>query len=223
MSDGSIIGTICALDTETDAYRVPHLVMLGVAARVLSYEWEDVSRLAELRRLRERVRDVQSSDADTGLPNRDRFLDVLEREWRLTARGSVNSILVACQVNVDAAPDGAARTMASLVLKDAAEVLSGTARSTDHVGRTGAMDLAVILVGCHGEEGAQAFLRRYREGVGRVTRGRAVPVSVSCSMLPLADSASAREALEHAERLAREGSPAAAPSRPSPSTGGKDE
>ena len=219
MSDGSIIGTLCALDTETDSYRVPHLVLLGVAARVLSYEWENVSRRAELRRLRERVRDVQNSDADTGLPNRGRFLDLLEREWQLTARGSVHSILVACQVNVDATADGGPTTMASLALKDAAEALSGTARSTDHVGRTGAMDLAVILVGCHGEEGAQAFLRRYREGVRRVTRGRAVPISVSCSMLSLSGSASAREALKHAERLAREGSLATAPSRPSLSTG----
>lgn len=223
MSDGSIIGTLYALDTESDSYRVPHLVMLGVAARVLSYEWEDVSRQAELRRLRERVRDVQSSDAETGLPNRDRFLDLLEREWRLTARGSLHSILVACQVNLDATPDEVPGTIASLALKEAAEVLSGTARSTDHVGRTGAMDLAVILVGCHGDEGAQAFLRRYQEGVRRVTRGRAVPISVSCSMLSLADSASASEALEHAERLAREGSPASALSRPSLSTGGKDE
>jgi GGDEF domain-containing protein len=221
MSDGSIIGTLCALDTEVNSYRVPHLVMLGVAARLLSYEWENVSRRAELRRLRERVRDVQSSDADTGLPNRDRFLDMLEREWRLTARGSVHSMLVVCQVNVDAAQDGVARTMATLALKDAAEVLSGTARSTDHVGRTGAMDLAVILVGCHGLEGAQAFLRRFREGVKRVTRGRAVPISVSCRMLPLADTHSAREALELAERITRERSPADAPSRSSLSTGGK--
>jgi GGDEF domain-containing protein len=223
MSDGSIIGALCALDTDSGAYSSDHLVLLGVAARLLSYEWENVSRRAELRRLRERVRDVHSSDADTGLPNRDRFLDMLEREWRLTARGSVDSILVVCQVKLDAAQDGVARTMATLALKDAAEVLSGTARSTDHVGRTGVMDLAVILVGCHGLEGAQAFLRRFREGVRRVTRGRAVPISVSCSMLPLADSSSAREALEHAERITRESSPADAPSRWSLSAGAKHE
>lgn len=223
MSDGSIIGTLCALDTEPDAYRVHHLVMLGVAARLLSYEWENVNRRAELRRLRERVRDVQSSDADTGLPTRERFLDMLEREWRLTARGSLLSILVVCHVSVDAAQDAVARTMATLALKDAAEVLSGTTRSTDHVGRTGAMDLGVILVGCHGLEGAQAFLRRFRDGVKRVTHGRAVPNSVSCSMLSLADSPSAREALEQAERVARERSPADAPAASSLSTGSTHE
>jgi GGDEF domain-containing protein len=203
MSDGSIVGTLCALDTETDTYGSEHQVMLGVAARLLSYEWENVSRRAELRRLRERVRDVQNSDADTGLPNRERFLDLLDREWRLTARGSVQSILVVCHVHVDGREDGLVESMATLGLKDAADVLSGTMRSTDHVGRTGAMELAAILVGCHGVEGAEAFLRRFREGVKRVTRARAMPISVSCSLLALADSPSASEALEHAERVAR--------------------
>lgn len=210
MTDGSIVGTLCALDTDTDAYRRDHLAMLGVAARLLSYEWESVSRRAELRRLKERVRDVQSSDADTGLPNREHFLDLLDREWRLTARGSVQSILVACHVRVDAPQDGLGETTATLALKDAAEVLSGTARSTDHVGRTGRMDLAAILVGCHGAEGAQAFIRRFQAAIERVTNGRAAPISAFCSMRALAESPSAGEALEHAERIARNTSTAKA-------------
>jgi GGDEF domain-containing protein len=204
MSDGSIIGTLSAFDTETDAFGDLHQVLLGVAARVLSYEWENVNRLAELRRLREQVRDVHTSDVDTGLSNRARFLDALEREWRLTARGSVQSILVVCHLHVDAAQSEVVGTISTLALKDAAEVLVGTIRSTDHVGRTGTMDLAVVLVGCHGLTGAQAFLRRFREGVRRVTSGRAAPISVSCSVLPLVDSPSAQLALEHAERTARE-------------------
>jgi GGDEF domain-containing protein len=204
MSDGSIMGTLCALDTGTGTYTSRHQVLLGVAARLLSYEWENVSRRAELRRLRERVRDVEHSDADTGLPNRERFLDLLEREWQLTARGSVQSILVVCSVDVDGPEAERAGSMATLGLKDAADVLSGTARSTDHVGRTGAMDLAAILVGCHGLEGAEAFVRRFRDGVSRVTQARAMPIVVACSMLPLSDSASAGEALERAEREARD-------------------
>lgn len=206
MSDGSIVGTLCALDTDTETYSSDHLVMLGVAARLLSYEWENVSRRAELRRLKERVRDVQNSDADTGLPNRESFVDLLDREWRLTARGSVQSVLVACHVSVDAPQDGSGERMATLALKDVAEVLSGTTRSTDHVGRTGTMDLAAILVGCHGVEGAQAFLRRFQAGVKRVTHGRATPISAFCSMQALADSPSAGGALVHAERVARDAS-----------------
>jgi len=206
MSDGSIIGTLSAFDTEPDVFGDLHRVLLGVAARVLSYEWENVSRRAELRRLRESVRDVDTSDVDTGLSNRERFLDALEREWQLTARGSVQSILVVCHLHVDGVQsegDGAG-TIATLALKDAAEVLGGTIRSTDHLGRTGAMDLAAVLVGCHGLTGAQAFLRRFRQGVRRVRGGSSVPISVSCSVRPLADSPSAQVALEEAERAAGE-------------------
>ena len=223
MSDGSIVGALCALDTDGDTYRSDHLVMLGVAARLLSYEWENVSRRAELRRLRERVRDVQSCDADTGLPNRESFLDLLEREWRLTARGSVQSVLVGCHVSVDADQDGLGDATATLALKGAAEVLGGTARSTDHVGRTGTMDLAAILVGCHGLEGAQAFLRRFQAGVKRVTHGREMPISASCSMVGLADSSSAGEALEHAERVARDTSASSGSARSTLTTGGTHE
>jgi len=204
LSDGSIVGTLCALDTEADPYRPGHLAMLEVAARLLSYEWENVTRRAELQRLRERVRDTQSSDADTGLPNRESFLGVLEREWRLTARGSVQSVLVACHVSVDGADRGLRETMRTLALKDTAEVLSGATRSTDHVGRTGEMDLAAILVGCHGLEGAEAFVRRFRAGVKRVTGGLAVPISASCSTVALAGSPSADNVLEQAERVARD-------------------
>lgn len=208
MSDGTIVGTLCALDPDAETYRRDHLVMLRVAARLLSYEWESVSRRAELRRLKEHVRDVENSDADTGLPNRESFLESLDREWRLTARGSVQSVLLACHVSVDAPQDGLGGTISTLALKDAAEILSATARSTDYVGRTGTMDLAAILVGCHGLEGAQAFVRRFRAAVERVTQGRAAPISTFCSLQVLAESPSAGEALEDAERDARDTSAA---------------
>ena len=223
MSDGSIVGTLCALDTDAETYRRDHLVMLAVAARLLSYEWESVSRQAELRRLKERLRDIEGSDADTGLLNRESFLDLLDREWRLTSRGSIQSVLVACHVSVDAPRDGLAETMSTLALKDAAEVLGAMTRSTDHVGRTGTMALAAILVGCHGIEGAQAFVRRFQAAVNRVTQGRAMPISIVCSMQALADSPSPGEALEHVERAARDTSAANPAGGSVLSTGGTHE
>ena len=208
MSDGSIVGALCALDTDSEGYRLDHLALLGVAARLLSYEWENVSRRAELRRLKESVRDIGSSDADTGLPNRESFLELLEREWRLSERGTVQSVLVACHVRVDGPEGDLGERLATLALKDAAELLSATARSTDHVGRTGAMDLAAVLVGCHGIESAEAFLRRFRAAVERVTDGREIPISTFCSTQALAGSGSAHEALLSAERAARDTSAA---------------
>jgi GGDEF domain-containing protein len=217
MSDGSIIATLCALDTDTDSFRSDHLVMLGVGARLLSYEWENVNSRAELRRLKERVRDAES-DADTGLPNREKFLDLLEREWRLTERGSLESMLVACHVRLDAPQDVVGEATAILALKDAAEALGACARNTDHVGRTDTMDLASVLVGCHGAEGAEAFINRFLAGVERVTQGRTVAISASCSIQALAGTESAEEALQLAESQARNGSATSPQPKPAPET-----
>src|SRR4051794_22028294 len=96
MSDGTITGTLCAMATHTDAFCTDHAALLGISARMLSYEWESINRRAELRRLRERARDGATTDADTGLPNRDSFVDNLDREWRLAERGTVQSVLVTC-------------------------------------------------------------------------------------------------------------------------------
>jgi GGDEF domain-containing protein len=204
MTDGSIVGTLCALDTAADSYSHDHLAILAVAARLLGYEWDSVRRRVELQRLNERLREVDGSDADTGLLNRESFLDCLDREWRLTERGSVESVLMVCQVRVEAPAGGLGETMATLALKDAAEVLGATTRSTDHAGRTGTMDLAAILVGCHGSEGARAFVRRFGAALERVTEGRAMPISIFWGTQALADSPSAAEALEQAERIAQD-------------------
>ena len=203
MTDGSIVGTLCALDTAADSYSPDHLVTLAVAGRLLGYEWDSVRRRVELQRLNERLREVDGSDPDTGLLNRQSFLDRLDREWRLTERGSVESMLVVCQLSVDAPEGGLGETMATLALKDAAEVLSATTRSTDHAGRTDTMDLAAILVGCHGSEGARAFVQRFGAALERVTQGRAMPISTFFGTQALADSPSAGEALDRVERAAQ--------------------
>ena len=157
LSDGNIVGLLCALDRRAGAYDADQRLLLTLASRVLGYEWESVRARAEIRRLRERVHDASSTDAATGLANRDGFLEVLDREWRLAMRRSVRSFVVACRVVIEGVdePDPA---LATLALKDAAEVLAGSVRETDPVGRVGDASLAAILVGCDRPEGAEAFV-----------------------------------------------------------------
>lgn len=87
MSDGSIAGVLCAVDAAADVYRIEHEAQLGVAARLLGHEWESVELRSELRRLRSRVNVGPTTDADTGLANREGFLDLVDHEWRLVERG----------------------------------------------------------------------------------------------------------------------------------------
>lgn len=201
MSDGSIAGAICAVHAAADAYRPEHEALLGAAARLLGHEWESVELRSELRRLRSRASAGPTTDAETGLPDRDGFRDLLDHEWRLVERGTVDSVLVACRVG-GAQQDGVgpidART--KLALKVAAEVLEGSARVTDRVGRIGDATLGAILVGCPLED-APAFVARFLGALDRVTEGQEA-IEVSCGVQPLAGSSSPDEAIGLAEAAA---------------------
>lgn len=201
MSDGTIVGTLCALATDTDTYCTDHAALLGVASRLLSYEWESIHRRAELRRLRDQARDGSKTDSATGLPNRDSFIGQLDREWRLAERGTVQSVLVVCEVGLETS-EAVSDAMTTLALKDAAEVMNATIRTTDHLGRVGESRLAAILIGCE-EAGGQAFVRRFESALNRVTHDRPVPVRPSYAVLPLAGTPSPVEALDLAEPVPR--------------------
>ncbi|HYU60568.1 MAG TPA: GGDEF domain-containing protein [Solirubrobacterales bacterium] len=198
LSDGNVVGLLCALDSHPSAYGDDQRLVMTLAARMLGYEWEGVRARAEVHHLRDQLRDDASSDAETGLANRDGFLQVLDREWRLAKRSSVQSFVVACHVVPNGSVEVAAPSV-TLALKDAAEVLAGSARETDHVGRVGETSLAAILVGCDGPQGAEAFTLRYRRALDRVTQGRPFVVEVACAHQDLGEAASAPEALSRAE------------------------
>lgn len=201
-SDGRIVGTLSALDSRPDAYGCDHLAMLGVAARLLSHEWERVELRAELGRLRRRASVDVGVDAETGLPNRDGFIDLLEQAWGLARRGTVESVLVAFRIAVgseEGPPSG--DQLSRLAVKVAAEVLEGSARTTDRAGRTGEATLAALLVGCRVDD-APAFIERFRAALGRVTEGGNPRVELSFGVQVLSEAPSSRRALEMAEAAA---------------------
>ena len=200
LSGGKIAGCLCAIAGDQNAYRATHAALLGVGARLLSYEWESVQSRAELRRLRGALADGSSTDGETGLPNRARFVDLLDREWKLVERGLVEAVIVSCQVGPVGA-DGdreVAQSAQSLAIKDAAEVMGATIRTTDHVGRIGEHTIASVLVGCN-PEGAARFLQRFRSALHRVTRTRPEPAGIKCGIQPLVNTSSAAQALDLAE------------------------
>jgi diguanylate cyclase (GGDEF)-like protein len=198
-SDGSTVGVLLATGTG------PHLQLLPVAARLLSYEWESISTRAELRRLGEIARDRERTDPVTGLANRRTMLEAVEREWELGKRGTVMSYLVVCRIGGRGElRERAGDAAADLVLKDVSEVLAGGVRRTDHLGRVDDDLLAVVLVGCALEAGALAFVARCERALAGVTAGRPAPVELAYGFQALAGSGSGEEALAMAEHAARE-------------------
>jgi len=52
-SDGTSLGTLCAVGTETGLFNQDHVELLTLSGRLLTYEWESVKWRADLRRLEE--------------------------------------------------------------------------------------------------------------------------------------------------------------------------
>lgn len=200
LSDSSVVGLVCALSQHRGAYQADHLILLGLAARLLSYEWERVSAGAELRQLRQKLNEGSHIDADTGLSDREGLVNKLSREWRLARRGTVESTVVACRVRVDAHDSERNSALGMLALKDAAEVLSAVARWTDHVGRIGPCDLCVVMVGAEGMLGVEAMSNRFAEALQRVTSGRPYEISISFGAQALSEASTPEQGLDLAER-----------------------
>jgi len=204
MSNGQIAGVLCAADSSRDVYRPTHEAPLTIAARLLSYEWEGIGLRSELRRLRARVNAGPEFDAETGLPSRASFLDLLGHEWRLAQRGTVQAVLVACRVHGGGengnGADGAKQTLA---VKIAAEVLEGSIRETDRVGRVAPETIGAVLVGCRPQD-TPSFVARFLSALERVSGDDRTKASVSCGVQPLHETSSPEEALGLAEAATRE-------------------
>lgn len=198
-SDGSGAVTLCALARGAGVFGAEHLDLLAVSGRLLAYEWESVRQRADLLRLNGQLRDPRSADPVTGLPNREAFVELL----RDHAESGVESYLVVCRArNLRAVSDRYGDAMAKLLLKDMADVIGGAIRGGDKAGRTGDAELSVLLAGCKGREGADAFRGRLVESLARVTSGRAARPELSWGIRELGGSADA--SLELAEDEARE-------------------
>lgn len=201
LSEGRIAGVLAALDPSADAYGIEHTALLGVTARLLSREWENVELRAELRRLRRRAAAGTDVDVETGLPNRIGFLKQLDHEWRLAERGTVESVLVTFGIDTGAGRAGNGNAVGRLALKVVAEVLEGSVRRTDRVGRVGPATLAAVLVGCRLDQ-APTFVGRFQAALRRVTEGRDSQIELSLGVQALAGSPSVEEVLALAEAAA---------------------
>jgi GGDEF domain-containing protein len=206
LSNGRLVGVLAALDAGAGEQRPDHVALLAVGARLLSREWESVERRAEIRRLRSRLAESPGADAETGLLNREAYVDLLDHDWSLASRGTVESTLVALSV---ADPERHGAPFDRLAVKVAAEVLEGSIRRTDRAARIGERTLAATLIGCRGEQ-APFFVDRFRGALERVTGSGALTVQFAHAIFPLADATAPEQALELAEAAVAASSPGSA-------------
>jgi GGDEF domain-containing protein len=200
LGDGTRVASVCAMSTERDSFGQSELDVLTIAARLLAYEWECVTREGELRRLTQQRR-AERGDALTGLPLREAFLDQLDREWHLTQRGITDSYVLALKpMGIDDARATSGDAVADLLLQSTSEVILADVRRSDIAGRVDRDVFGVILVGCKGIEGADAFLSRLARSFERKLSHRPERLELVWGVERLGDADSAAVALERAER-----------------------
>jgi diguanylate cyclase len=199
LSDGSRVASVCAMSSQKDQYSEEHRELLAIAARMIAYEWEHVTREGELRRLSQLQRDA-TSDPLTGLQLREPFLDQLDREWHLTERGITESYVLAVQpLGIDTVRATSGDAVADLLLKNCAEVIAAAVRRSDIAGRVAEDTFGVILVGCKGVEGALAFRSRLEASFERTMSQRPEDVHLTAGIEKLGEADSPAEALQRAE------------------------
>ena len=86
-----------------------------------------------------------------------------------------------------------------LLLKDAGEVLEAAIRRSDHAGRLSDDSFGVVLVGCKGRAGADAFYSRFQLALARATQERPSSLELSYSVKALGDCDSPEAVLQQAE------------------------
>jgi diguanylate cyclase (GGDEF)-like protein len=199
LADGTRVASVCAMSGDKDQYKEEHRDLLTIAARLIAYEWEHVTREGELRRLSQLQRDA-TSDPLTGLHLREPFLEQLDREWHLTERGITESYLLAVQpLGIDAVRATSGDAVADLLLKNCAEVIAAAVRRSDIAARVNSDVFGVILVGCKGVEGALAFRSRLEAAFERKMSQRPEDVQLISGVEKLGDADSPAEALQRAE------------------------
>jgi diguanylate cyclase (GGDEF)-like protein len=199
LSDGIRVASVCAMSTERDRYDWRQHDILMVAARLLAYEWEHVTREGKLRRLQQQQRAL-SGDPLTGMPVRDAFLESLDREWHLSHRGITESYILALRpIGISEARATSGEAVGDLLLQTTGEVILADVRRSDIAGRIGEDTFGVILVGCRGVEGAEAFMARLQGAFERRLGRRPEKLELVWGIERLAEADSAEAALASAE------------------------
>jgi diguanylate cyclase (GGDEF)-like protein len=198
--------TLCALGDADDSFSTDDFDLLKVAGRLLAYEWESVHWRADLRRMGELLRNSEGTDPVTGLPDAASFASLLEREWQVTQQGAEQTYVVVCRaLDLDTVTERCGHAVARKLLKDMADVLEAAIRNADQIGRTGADEISVLLVGCKGRAGADAFFARFLTSFARVTSGSQATLTVAHGARALGSAEACGEAFEEARAEARAG------------------
>ena len=174
-SDGSLFGTLCAIDPKRQPIAIAQeQPLVELLANLLStlLQWELKAEQEERRS--ERLALDAATDVLTGLSNRRAWNDLLGREEERCRRyGHQAAVLIADLNGLKEVNDSAGHAAGDRLLQKAAEALHSAARETDLVARLGGDEFGILAIECD-RDGAQALLDRARTALHEAGVGAAV-------------------------------------------------
>lgn len=167
-SDGSVFGTLCALDpdaqSETIVMERPLIELL--AALLSSILRLELSALDAQRR-NERLEIDAQIDSLTQLANRRAWEQLVAKEEERCLRyGNTAAIVMVDVDGLQAVNDSQGQQAGDALLKRVAEALREVTREVDLVARLGGDEFGVLAVECN-DLGTHALLRRMRETLAK--------------------------------------------------------
>lgn len=157
----------------------------------------DITRLSEAR---EALEQFATFDALTGLLNRRVFDEGLEREWSLTHRDGIDSIVIVCDLDgFKNLNDDYGHAAGDTALRDFGLALRSIVRDTDLVARRGGDEFAIVLARYGSDLTTFDFEDKLRQELARRPWPGNKPCGVTIGHQSLLEAASPQAALHQAD------------------------
>lgn len=169
LDDGSLFGTLCAIDPHARAESLKHeLPLIELCGRLLGTLLSNEFRTVEQQRVLEHSQRDAITDGLTGTLNRHGWESlVVQEDARATRYGSPTGIALLDLDNLKEINDTRGHAAGDELLRRTVQTLDDAVRQGDVVARLGGDEFAVLCVECDGQE-LTIVVERIRRALNRV-------------------------------------------------------
>jgi diguanylate cyclase (GGDEF)-like protein len=195
-ADGSLFGTLCAIDPDSQPVAIADdLELIELLASLLSSILDAELKLEEEARLIERLELESQTDAQTQLLNRRAWDQLLAREEERCRRYGHPAAVMSIDLDeLKQVNDSEGHAAGDALIVRAAEALRAAAREIDIVARLGGDEFGIIAIECD-QTRADALLARTRKALAE----RNVKASIGITIRNSSDGL--QGAMKEADRL----------------------